>query len=156
MRRVTKMVALASMAVPAAAGCVSVGAPPDGHPGTAGPTARASGAPGQEEPQLARPSAREAISDPDPAHSSPGGAAQHPGPQAGQGARAGGTASGPADRAPERSTPRRHTGAPAPLAVPPRLHGLPSGTGVCDLGRRYGHWKESGEAAQICADAYGR
>lgn len=156
MRRVTKMVALASMAVPAAAGCVSVGAPPDGHAGSAGPTARASGTPGLERPQFVRPSAREAVSDPDPTRSSPA-AAQQSGPSAGhERKQAGGAAPGPAGRAPERAAPRRHTGAPAPVTTAPELHGLPSGTGVCDLGRRYGHWKEGGQAARICEDAYGR
>lgn len=157
MRRVTKMVALASMAVPAAAGCVSIDALPDGHAGTTGPTAGASGAPGQGKPQFVRPSAREAISDPDPAHASPDAAAQQPGRSNGHGPRQTGRAApGPAGRAPEGAMRRRHNGVPAPVTAPPRLHGLPSGTGVCDLGRRYGRWKEGGEAARICEDAYGR
>jgi hypothetical protein len=42
------------------------------------------------------------------------------------------------------------------VVAPPPLSQLPSGTGVCDLGRRYGHWKEGGQAARICEDAYGR
>lgn len=157
MRRVTKMVALASLAVPAAAGCVAVDAPADGHAGSAGASARTSGSPGLEKPQFVRPSAREAVSDPDPAHSSPGASAQHPDPSAGHGTRqAGGSAPRTAGVPPERATPPRHTGAPVPVTEPPRLHGLPSGTGVCDLGRRYGHWKEGGEAARICENAYGR
>lgn len=154
MRRVTKMVALAGLAGSAATGCVSVGAPPDSAAGPSASAASTPGVPGVEQPQFVRPSAREMVSDPrppadgghrhtvrpSPADASSGSASEHAGHTR------------PADRAP---SPRGLRATPAPVVAPP-LPPLPSGTGVCDLGRRYGQWKDGSQAARICAQAYGR
>jgi hypothetical protein len=159
MRRVTKMVALAGLAVPAAAGCVSVDAPAAGPAGASVPAAPSAG-PALQQPQLLRPPAREAVSDPEPVHSSsaPGSTnagSSHAPSSARDGRLAPRSAAHPG--APERApTPRRPGPEPAPVVTPPSLRHLPSGAGVCDLGRAYGHWREDGDAARICDDAYGR
>lgn len=152
------MVALAGLAVPAAAGCVSVDSPPGGAGGRSAPAVPSAGA-AREQPQFVRPSAREMLSAPAPAHSSPGDATKgsSPAPRPAATGQTGRHGPKGRTRSPGRpATPRGHSATPAPVVVPPPLPRLPTGTGVCDLGRAYGQWRDGGDAARICEDAYGR
>ncbi|TRV76735.1 hypothetical protein FKN01_18075 [Streptomyces sp. 130] len=143
---------LVCLTVAALSGCVSVqprpAAPP--RPGVTRPAHDLA-------PQTAGPPVHdtlEAVPRAKPSRAAPPSAAHKPSP---------GT---PAARpvAPRLPLPRRPAPAPdpplprriAPPAPAPVLPAPGGGSGVCDLGRGYGHWPAGSPQSRICDRAYGR
>lgn len=146
---------LAGLAVAALSGCVSVqphpAAPPrpgvsrpahDLAPQTAGPPVHDTleAVPKAKKAKPSRAAAPSATHKPSPGRpAAPGGEPRLPVPQR-------------LAPAPDLPLPRR-------IAPPPPAPVLPApggGTGVCDLGRGYGHWPAGSPQSRICDRAYGR
>ncbi|MGW2088252.1 hypothetical protein [Streptomyces sp. NPDC001880] len=58
-------------------------------------------------------------------------------------------------RRPSVTRPRPHRAPPAVTAPAPAPPAPVSGTGVCALGRGYGHWPAGSPQSRICDDTYG-
>ncbi|WP_436735915.1 hypothetical protein [Streptomyces sp. BBFR102] len=143
---------LATVAVTAVAGCVTVDRPPGaGSPPGRSPATAPTAAEEHAEPQIERSPAREALrrtgEDPTAA------AARPPRPQPSK-------AAPPPRPAAPRPAPRRPGPAPAPAAPPvpraePPAPPPPADADVCALGRQYGTWPPGSPPSRICDDTYG-
>ncbi|MFJ5265427.1 hypothetical protein ACIQAC_33670 [Streptomyces sp. NPDC088387] len=164
-RTTTTAALLVTVAVSALAGCTTVPRPaaPSAPPTT--PTQVPAPRPdGRAEPQIVQAPAREALEMIGPSQhpERKPAATRRPAPSPSADAKAAGTP-GP------RSAPRRRAERPErPASRPPRqsaqvpdLTGpvggaVPPNTDVCDLGRKYGGWRQDSQEARICEQTYGR
>ncbi|MFB6818203.1 hypothetical protein ACFCV8_27035 [Streptomyces sp. NPDC056347] len=145
---------LVGMAAATMSGCVSVAPGPD-----APPLPHASGPAQELSPQIVLPPVHdtlEALPLPEPSTPRPSSAASH---------RAA-TGAPPGTRRPHTPWQQWH---PATTRPQPRPHAVPpavtvpvpvprppaSGTGICALGRGYGHWPAGSPQSRICDDTYG-
>ncbi|MEU2249461.1 hypothetical protein [Streptomyces sp. NPDC019224] len=142
---------LACLAVAALSGCVSVqprpAAPP--LPGVSRPahdlTPQTAGPPVHDTLEAAPKAKRSSSASPSAAPKPP------PAPPAARPGEARLPRQRP-ERAPAPPLPRRI----APAAPAPALPAPVGGTGVCALGRGYGHWPAGSPQSRICDRAYGR
>ncbi|MCX4450389.1 hypothetical protein ACIOEZ_23575 [Streptomyces sp. NPDC087866] len=142
---------LAGLAVAALSGCVSV------QPQPAAPPRSEVSRPAHDlAPQIARPPVHDTLEAvPNAKRSpsaSPSGAHRTPAPPRARPAEA---------RPPLRQQPRPAPVRPLPRRIPPAVPApaLPApggGTGVCALGRGYGHWPAGSPQSRICDHTYGR
>ncbi|MFI2642551.1 hypothetical protein [Streptomyces sp. NPDC018610] len=154
-RTTTTATLLVTVAVSALTGCVTVQRTPVSDPaagparppaprpdGTAGPGALQ--APAREALGRVGPSRREETATPRPA-TEPSDERQRPeSPRS-------------ADPLPPPPAPRHRRAPQVPRAdIPDIGHSVPGNTGVCALGREYGHWPADSPQARICGQAYGR
>ncbi|MEU1379705.1 hypothetical protein ABZ429_06535 [Streptomyces albidoflavus] len=144
---------LATVAVTALSGCVTVDRPP----GTGSPTGRSpatapTSAGEHAEPQIERSPARESLRR--VGEEPTGTATRPPRPRPTK------AAPPPRPATPAPPPPARPDPAPAPAAPPaPRAKpptAPPVNPGVCALGRQYGKWPPGSPQSRICEDAYGR
>ncbi|MWA09674.1 hypothetical protein [Streptomyces sp. BA2] len=148
-RTTTTATLLASVAVTALSGCVSVERQPAPGPSAASAPPPAPRTDGDSRPRVVEAPAREAlelIGPPrDPAPRATGTAPAVP-------------AAPPRSASPERRSdppPRRH-GHRAEAAEPPALpSAVPTSPDLCALGKQYGGWQPGSPEAVICQDAYG-
>ncbi|MEU4926113.1 hypothetical protein AB0G54_06350 [Streptomyces yokosukanensis] len=151
-RTTTTAALLATVAVSALAGCVTVQ-----HPATPAPFRDRAPAPptaprpdGSAEPRVVQAPAREALemtgASRHPPHPSPT-ARQHP------------TEAPPLPHRPPAAPPAPPHPRPHPQPEQPRhTHTrtpAPKAPGVCALGRQYGGWREGSPESQICDETYG-
>ncbi|MBL3807837.1 hypothetical protein ICN76_025880 [Streptomyces sp. BRB081] len=140
---------LATAAVTALAGCVTVDHPAPGPSSDRSPAATPAAPEERAEPQIVQPPPREALRRTGEEPSA--GTTPPPRPRASQAApRARPAAPPPAPRRPD----------PAPAAPPlpragPGAADPPSHADVCALGRQYGEWAPGSTPARICDDTYG-
>ncbi|MFI9612536.1 hypothetical protein ACIHCM_12825 [Streptomyces sp. NPDC052023] len=161
-RTTTTATLLATMALSAVSGCVTVQrAPAAVPPAPAQPSAPRTD--GHTGPQIVQAPAREALQSTGPSRR-PGTAAPGPRPAA--------QAPSPVQRVPSRHTesrPRSEAPRPEPRRPEPRrprqqppatvpaVSPTVGGTGdVCALGRKYGGWRPNSPEAAICEQTYGR
>ncbi|QDD61755.1 hypothetical protein FE156_27775 [Streptomyces albidoflavus] len=141
--------ALATVAVTALAGCVTVDRPPGPDSPTGHSPTTAAGE--HAEPQIERSPARESLRR---VGEEPRGTATRP-------PRPRPTKAAPPPRppAPALPAPARPDPAPAPAAPPaPRAKppaAPPANPSVCALGRQYGKWPPGSPQSRICEDTYG-
>ncbi|MFI2669864.1 hypothetical protein ACWHAO_05645 [Streptomyces albidoflavus] len=144
---------LATFAVTALAGCVTVDRPPEtGSPTGRSPAAAPTSAGEHAEPQIERSPARESL----------GRVGEEPTGTPTRPPRPRPTKAGPPrPAAPALPAPARPDPAPAPVAPPlprakPPAAPDPANPGVCALGRQYGKWPPGSPQSRICEDTYGR
>lgn len=151
-RTTTTATLLASVAVTALSGCVSVERQPAPGPSAASAPPPAPRADGNSRPRVVEAPAREAlelIGPPrDPAPRATGTAPTVPAapPRTAGPAR-------PSDPPPQRPGHRPEAAAPAPPALPTAA---PTNADLCALGKQYGGWQPGSPEAVICQSAYGR
>lgn len=140
---------LVGVAVTALSGCVSVqpraDVPP--RPGTSGPAQDLSPQavlPPVHDSLGAAPAPEPSAPEPRPVNAAPPPDTRRAAPRAPQQRRPGGT------------RPRPHRAPPAVTAPAPAPPAPAAGTGVCALGRGYGHWPAGSPQSRICDDTYGR
>ncbi|MFI6087577.1 hypothetical protein [Streptomyces sp. NPDC051218] len=140
---------LASVAVTALSGCVSVERQPAPGPSAASAPPPAPRADGDSRPRIVEAPAREALElvgpPRDPAPRATGTAPTVPAPQR------------PTVLPPQRSDPppRRQGHRPEAAAPPARPSAVPTNADLCALGKQYGGWQPGSPEAVICQGAYG-
>ncbi|MFF8546666.1 hypothetical protein ACF07Z_07340 [Streptomyces albidoflavus] len=144
---------LATVAVTALSGCVTVDRPTGpGSPTGRSPATAPTSAGEHAEPQIERSPARESLRR--VGEEPTGTATRAPRPRPTK------AAPPPRPAAPAPPPPARPDPAPAPAAPPaPRAKppaAPPANPGVCALGRQYGKWPPGSPQSRICEDAYGR
>ncbi|MET7509294.1 hypothetical protein ABZS82_18775 [Streptomyces albidoflavus] len=144
---------LATVAVTAVSGCVTVDRPPGpDSPAGRSPATAPTTAGEHAEPQIERSPARESLRR--VGEEPTGTATRTPRPRPTK------AAPPPRPAAPAPPAPARPDPAPAPVAPPaPRAKPPatpPAGPGVCALGRQYGKWPQGSPQSRICQDTYGR
>ncbi|MEE1768232.1 hypothetical protein PUR34_08585 [Streptomyces sp. JV185] len=140
---------LVGVAVTALSGCVSVEPRAD-----VPPRPRNSGPAQDLTPQAVLPPVHDslgAVPDPEPSASAPRPANTAPPPRTRRAA-----PRAPQQRRQEVTRPRPHRAPPAVTAPAPVPPAPVPGTGVCALGRGYGHWPAGSPQSRICDDTYGR
>ncbi|GHE09340.1 hypothetical protein [Streptomyces alanosinicus] len=159
-RTTTTAALLATVAVSALAGCVTVR-----HPATPAPSRDTAPAlptaprpDGTAEPRVVQAPAREALEmtgpSRHPGHPSPS-AARHLSPSAPRHpVEAPPLAHRPPAAPPAPPRPREHPRQPHTTA-PERPNPVPRAPGVCALGRQYGGWSENSPESRICDQTYG-
>ncbi|GAA5036769.1 hypothetical protein [Streptomyces siamensis] len=150
-RTTTTATLLVAAAVTALSGCVTVQRPPSPGPPPAPPRPAAPRPDGKGEPQIVQAPAKEALELIGPSRKpSERAAAPH-------------RATPPPAATTPAAPPHRDRPAPQPAPHRPDTHrveppvptGLPRGSDVCALGRKYGGWKADSPEAIICKKAYG-
>ncbi|MGW0909042.1 hypothetical protein [Streptomyces sp. NPDC002853] len=149
-RTTTTATLLASVAVTALSGCVSVERQPAPGPSAASAPPPAPRADGNSRPRVVEAPAREALelieTPRAPAPRATGTAPTVPTahPRTAAPAR-------PSDPPPQRRAPRPEVAEPAVLPT-----SAPSIADLCTLGKQYGGWQPGSPEALICQDTYGR